>query len=79
MIDVLLRGEVRPVEERKSLARAKMLSSRFSSHYHHAFPFDRRALREAWDTCGGEACASAREEAEREIGSLDPGQAGVSR
>jgi hypothetical protein len=71
VIEVLLSGEVRPVSERRSLARASMVSARFSSHYHHAFPFDRRALREAWDACRGEECASAREELEREIGSLD--------
>jgi spermidine synthase len=74
VIDVLLRGEVRSVPERRSLARAKMISSRYSSHYHHAFPFDRRALRSAWDACRGEACASARRGIERELGSLDPAE-----
>jgi len=72
VIDVLLRGEVRRVGERQSLGRATMISSRFLNHYHHAFPFDRRALREAWDACRGEACASARRGLERDIGSLDP-------
>ena len=71
VIEVLLNGEVRPVDERQSLARATMISKRFSSHYHHAFPFERRALRAAWDACRDEACASARRAVEKDIGSLD--------
>jgi spermidine synthase len=73
VIEVLLSGEVRPVREQQSQARAIMISSRFSGHYHHAFPFERRALRAAWDDCRGETCASARREVENDIGSLDPG------
>ena len=73
VIEVLLSGELRSIGERQSLGRAKMISKRFSGHYHHAFPFDRRALRAAWDACRGESCASARREVENDIGSLDPG------
>ncbi len=49
----------------------QMISKRFSSHYHQAFPFERRALRAAWEACRGESCASARRAVENDIGSLD--------
>jgi predicted membrane-bound spermidine synthase len=71
MLGVLLTGELRPVPEDQSLARASVISSRFASHYHHAFPFERRALSKAWDECRGEACASARRRLELEVGALD--------
>jgi spermidine synthase len=71
VIEVLLSGELRSVDERQSLARAMMISDRFSSHYHHAFPFERRALRDAWHACRGEPCASARQGVENDVGSLD--------
>jgi len=71
VIDALLSGETRSVEESLSLGRATMISKRFSSYYHHAFPFDRRALRAAWDACRGEACASERRRFEDELGALD--------
>ena len=71
VIEVLLSGEPRSVDESRSLGRATMISRRFSSHYHHAFPFERRALRAAWDACREEACASERRRFEDELGALD--------
>jgi spermidine synthase len=71
VLGVLLSGELRSVPRDQSLARASMISARFSKHYHHAFPFERRAVRAAWDACRGEACASARRGLELEIGELD--------
>jgi spermidine synthase len=71
VLEVLLSGELRPVREGKARARATMISKRFSLHYHHAFPFERRALRQAWEECRGDACAVERQEVENEIGSLD--------
>jgi spermidine synthase len=71
VLGVLLSGELRSVSPNQSLARASMISDRFSGHFHHAFPFERRALRAAWDACRGEACASARRGLEDEIGTLD--------
>jgi len=71
VIEVLLSGELRRVDERQSLGRATMISKRFSGHYHHAFPFERRALRDAWDACRGESCASERQRLEDELGALN--------
>jgi spermidine synthase len=78
VLEVLVSGELRKVPEAQSLARAVMVSERFTSHYHHAFPFERRALRAAWDGCRGEACASGRRGLELEVGALDgaAGEAG---
>jgi SAM-dependent methyltransferase len=72
VIEVLLSGELRSVDAGQTLTRAKMISERFSSHYHHAFPFERRALRAAWDACRGESCATERRRFEEEFGALDP-------
>jgi hypothetical protein len=71
MLGVLLSGEPRGVPQSQSLARASVISKRFTSHYHHAFPFERRALSKAWDDCRGNACASARQGLELEVGALD--------
>ncbi len=78
VLEVLLSGKLRRVPERRSLARASMISKRFTSHYHHGIPFERRALRRAWDGCREKDCASARRELELEIGALGRG-AGVAR
>jgi len=70
MLAVLLDGRIREVAEDKSLARARSLSAKFIKYYHHAAPFQRRALAAAWDACRGEGCAEAREMIEAEIGAL---------
>ena len=77
MIEVLLGGQLRPVVEGRSLARAKVLSDMFLRHYHHAEPFDRRALAMAWKDCRDDGCAEARERLEDRIGSL--GSAALER
>jgi spermidine synthase len=70
MIEVLLEGRPRRTGKGKSLARAKALSDAFLRHYHHAEPFDRRALTIAWDRCREDGCDEAREHLEDRIGSL---------
>jgi hypothetical protein len=77
MLGVLLSGELRRVPADQSLARASVLSEKFTNHYHHAFPFERRALRAAWDDCRGEVCAGARQGLELDIGALDPAAGGT--
>jgi len=45
----------------------------YASHYHHAFPFDRRALRRAWSRCdlrAGQTCVAARRLAEEDLGPM---------
>jgi len=50
---------------------AEQLTSRFLKHYHHAVPFDRRALEAAWDRCSGEGCEAGRRRAEADLWGFD--------
>jgi predicted membrane-bound spermidine synthase len=57
----------------RPLARANRTTRGFLRHYHHAVPFDRRVVAQAWNECRLEACAEARRAAERDLGPLDGG------
>jgi predicted membrane-bound spermidine synthase len=72
---------VRPLmslEGRRSLIRAKRLSSLFLSHYHYAIPFDRGVLRAAWGNCSAEGCRRSQNQAEKQLGKIDAPRRGDS-
>ncbi len=50
------------------VATASDLTNRFLTHYHHAVPFDRRALDDLWGRCRGPGCAQWREQARVQVG-----------
>jgi hypothetical protein len=54
-------------------ADVQRLTHGFLSHYHHAVPFDRRAIAEAWDRCNGEGCAAGRRRAQADFWGFDGG------
>jgi len=50
-------------------------SDLYASHFHHAFPFDRTAVRHAWSDCAANpatvmACTTARRQAEQKLGPI---------
>jgi predicted membrane-bound spermidine synthase len=57
----------------RPLVRAGRSTQRFLRYYHHAVPFDRRVLAEAWSECRTELCEEKRLEAEQQLGPLDGG------
>jgi spermidine synthase len=52
------------------LERATRITKSFLSHYHHAAPFDRKALSAAWARCAEPACEDARRGVEARVGGL---------
>ncbi|HXV36056.1 MAG TPA: hypothetical protein VEC18_02840 [Myxococcota bacterium] len=73
VVESLFGGQpMRNLQGRRSLARATRVSDVYLSYYHFAVPFDRDVLRMAWDLCAAPACASARQEVERYVGTLGP-------
>ena len=56
---------------------AATTSHLYASYYHHAFPFDRKALHRAWSKCEANlqvvpACKRARRLAEEKLGPIHP-------
>jgi len=52
-------------------------SSLYAAYFHHAFPFDRRAVLQAWSKCAANqrtvmACTAERRKAEQELGPIYP-------
>jgi spermidine synthase len=66
----LFAGRVPAVADDASLARAEAVTDRFVRHYHHAVPFDRRALDRVWNRCRAKGCEERRREAEESLGKL---------
>jgi hypothetical protein len=64
-------GRVDPESDELTSARAQRLTLRFLNYYHHAVPFDPRALEEAWDRCQGDGCDAARAQSEKSLWGLD--------
>ena len=54
----------------RSLARAKLISESYLTHYHYAIPFDRSVLRTAWGSCSVEGCRKAKEKLEERLGKI---------
>ena len=57
------------------VSRATATTQRFIFYYHHAIPFDRRALAAVWRACRTAACVEPRRRFEASLGPLD-GRAG---
>jgi hypothetical protein len=53
--------------------KATAKTDQFMTYYHHVIPFDVGVLEMIWNRCGGPRCASARREAERELGMQENG------
>jgi hypothetical protein len=70
----------RPLEIRETpgLVNNAINTSRFyAAYFHHAFPFDRQALRRTWSACAADvqlvqSCAAERRKAEAELGPIFP-------
>jgi len=58
--------------DERPLARARRVSNDYALYYHHAVPFDRRALTQVWSLCTNPACKEPRREVEAELGALGP-------
>jgi predicted membrane-bound spermidine synthase len=58
--------------DERPLARAQRVSSDYVTYYHHAMPFDRRALSQVWGLCTNPACREPRRQVEAELGALGP-------
>ena len=56
------------------MERAAQITAKFLRFYHHAAPFDRKALSATWASCREPACEKTRGWLEARIGSL-PGRA----
>jgi spermidine synthase len=61
---LLVPAELSKIDDDGSLARAIDLSQKFAAYHHPAAPFDRSALRAAWDACEGKGCVEARRRVE---------------
>jgi predicted membrane-bound spermidine synthase len=56
---------------KRPLLRATQTTQRFARFYHHAAPFDRRALARVWSGCASDACRAQRRAAEERLGPFD--------
>ena len=59
------------------LRNAANTSNIYASYFHHAFPFDRTAVRRAWSACAADSrtvvlCTTERRQAEQELGPIYP-------
>jgi hypothetical protein len=68
-------GSQRPEGYRARLASARTATERYGRYYHHAAPFEREALRAAWDGCEAALgpdppCRAGRRQAESALGPL---------
>ena len=59
------------------LRNAVTTSNYYAAYFHHAFPFDRRAVRRAWSACAADqrmvmACTAERRQAEQTLGPIYP-------
>jgi len=73
-VEALYGGRIRKPTGEAALRHAQRLTKRFLRHYHHAVPFERRVLDEAWERCQVEGCAEQRERAEGQLGDLQVSQ-----
>jgi hypothetical protein len=77
----LYHGRPLEIQESPGLVNNAVNTSRFyAAYFHHAFPFDRQALRRTWSACATDprtvqACAAARRKAEQEVGPIYPKKA----
>jgi len=70
-LQALYGGRIRKPKAEAALRHAERLTERFLRHYHHAVPFDRSVLDDAWERCEVEGCAERRRNAERRLGGLE--------
>jgi spermidine synthase len=74
----LYRGQTLTAPEASGAVRnAINTSNHYATYYHHAFPFDRRAVRRAWSACASDqrtvmACTAERRQAEQTLGPIYP-------
>jgi predicted membrane-bound spermidine synthase len=61
------------------LKRAERLTDRFTMHYHHAAPFDERALEAIWNRCRGPGCQEMRRQVRGALGPHDGGSGAFPR
>ena len=73
-LQALYGGQIRKPTDAAALRHAERLTQRFLRHYHHAVPFERRVLDEAWERCQVEGCAERQQQAEKRLGGLDVGR-----
>jgi hypothetical protein len=82
---VLYRGDPLTAPELPGPVRNALTTSNYYiSYFHHAFPFDRAAVRRAWSACEADqrtavTCTAERRKAEKTLGPIYPKQVGVRR